>query len=74
LARTIAGEKGVLTDKDFARAEKMVPTSFDSAEQAAAKFEEIKKLVAISLGGAQNINNGNGQTTQKIGKYSVEVQ
>lgn len=52
LARTIAGEKGVLTDKDFARAEKMVPTSFDSAEQAQAKFKEIRKLVGVSLGGS----------------------
>ena len=57
LARTIAGEKGVLTDKDFARAEKMVPTSFDSAEQAQAKFREIRKLVGVSLGGSQQTTN-----------------
>jgi hypothetical protein len=50
LARSIAGEKGVLTDKDFARAEKMVPTAFDSPEQAQAKFEQIKKLVGVQYG------------------------
>ena len=62
LARSIAGEKGVLTDKDFARAEKMVPTSFDSPEQAQAKFEQIRKLVGVSLGGS----TPQAQTTQNI--------
>jgi hypothetical protein len=68
LARTIAGEKGVLTDKDFARAEKMVPTSFDSAEQAQAKFKEIRKLVGVSLGGS---TPQAGNTTKSGVKYEV---
>lgn len=68
LARTIAGEKGVLTDKDFARAEKMVPTSFDSAEQAQAKFKEIRKLVGVSLGGS---TPQTGNTTKSGVKYEV---
>ena len=70
LARTIAGEKGVLTDKDFARAEKMVPTSFDSAEQAQAKFREIRKLVGVSLGGGQP-QATTGNVTKSGVKYEV---
>lgn len=70
LARTIAGEKGVLTDKDFARAEKMVPTSFDSAEQAQAKFKEIRKLVGVSLGGGQP-QATTGNVTKSGVKYEV---
>lgn len=70
LARTIAGEKGVLTDKDFARAEKMVPTSFDSAEQAQAKFKEIRKLVGVSLGGSTP-QAQTGNTTKSGVKYEV---
>ena len=68
LARSIAGEKGVLTDKDFARAEKMVPTSFDSPEQAQAKFEQIRKLVGVSLGGS---TPQAGNTTKSGVKYEV---
>lgn len=68
LARSIAGEKGVLTDRDFARAEKMVPTAFDSPEQAQAKFEEIRKLVGVSLGG--NVAQM-GNTTKSGVKYEV---
>lgn len=68
LARSIAGEKGVLTDRDFARAEKMVPTAFDSPEQAQAKFEEIRKLVGVSLGG--NVAQM-GSTTKSGVKYEV---
>ena len=70
LARTIAGEKGVLTDKDFVRAEKMVPTSFDSAEQAQAKFREIRKLVGVSLGGEQP-QATTGNVTKSGVKYEV---
>jgi hypothetical protein len=68
LARSIAGEKGVLTDRDFARAEKMVPTSFDSPEQAQAKFEQIRKLVGVSLGGS---TPQAGNTTKSGVKYEV---
>ena len=68
LARNIAGEKGVLTDRDFARAEKMVPTSFDSPEQAQAKFEQIRKLVGVSLGGS---TSQAGNTTKSGVKYEV---
>lgn len=68
LARSIAGEKGVLTDRDFARAEKMVPTSFDSPEQAQAKFEQIRKLVGVSLGGS---TPQTGNTTKSGVKYEV---
>ena len=82
LARSIAGEKGVLTDKDFARAEKMVPTAFDSPEQAQAKFEQIKKLVGVKYGTTPTTAPQTASKTQsveenkyiKVGKYKARVK
>ena len=44
VARKLAGEKGVMTDKDFERAEKMVPSEFDSPQQAQAKYNAVQQL------------------------------
>lgn len=72
LARSVAGEKGVLTDKDFARAEKMVPTAFDSPEQAQAKFEQIKKLVGVKYGTTPSQTSNDG--TMQVGNFKVRVK
>jgi hypothetical protein len=62
----------VLTDKDFARAEKMVPTAFDSPEQAQAKFEQIKKLVGIKYGTTPSQTSNDG--TMQVGNFKVRVK
>lgn len=72
LARSIAGEKGVLTDKDFARAEKMVPTAFDSPEQAQAKFEQIKKLVGVKYGTTPSQTSNDD--TMQVGNFKVRIK
>ena len=44
VARKLAGEKGVMTDKDFDRAKKMVPNIYDSPQQAKAKYQALLSL------------------------------
>ena len=68
VARKLAGEKGVMTDKDFDRAKKMVPSVYDSPQQADAKIKAIKQLYYVNPQG----NNANGST--KVGKYTVRVK
>lgn len=60
--RKLQEEKGVATDKDFERASAMVPSSFDSPQQAAAKVETIKKMFA-------NTNTQNNQAAKTHNNY-----
>lgn len=60
--RKLQEEKGVATDKDFDRASAMVPSSFDSPQQAAAKVETIKKMFA-------NTNTQNNQAANTHNNY-----
>lgn len=60
--RKLQEEKGVATDKDFDRASAMVPSSFDSPQQAAAKVKTIKKMFA-------NTNTQNNQAANTHNNY-----
>lgn len=60
VARKLAGEKGVMTDKDFDRAKKMVPSLYDTPQQAKAKYEAIKLLYYA------NPNNAKKEVTAEI--------
>lgn len=80
VARKLAGEKGVMTDKDFDRAKKMVPSVYDSPQQAQAKMNAIKQLYYAEPqgGGARATSNNNaiinklkgaGYSDEKIQQY-----
>jgi len=47
IARVISGEVGVLTDKDIARAEKMLPTTTDTEEEVTKKIQQLRDLIEI---------------------------
>lgn len=73
LARAVAGEKGVLTDRDFARAEKMLPSVYDSPQQARAKISEVKKLIATKNGFSYETPKTTINTnTPKVDKAELE--
>jgi len=50
IARTISGEVGVLTDKDIARAEGMLPKIWEDPGVARRKLSNIRELVSERLG------------------------
>lgn len=64
VARKLAGEKGVMTDRDFSRAEKMVPNVYDSPQQAKAKYEALKLLYYAN---PNNIDNPENDDNDPLG-------
>lgn len=74
LARTIGGEKGVLTDRDFERASAMLPSEFDSPQQAAAKMKAVKNLVAARYGITDNMQIQNNTAMPNFDKNKIEAE
>lgn len=68
IARTLGGEKGVLSDNDIKRIEAALPTLTDSYEQKNAKMKAVYDLLNIKKGQTQNKN------TYSSGKYTVRVK
>ena len=54
IARTLGGEKGVLSDGDIKRIEKSLPSRYDSLEQKQAKMGAIRQLLNIRAGNLLN--------------------
>lgn len=74
LARTIAGEKGVLTDRDFERASAMLPSEFDSPQQAAAKMKAVKNLIVATYGITDNSQAINNTAMPNFDKNKIEAE
>lgn len=68
IARTLGGEKGVLSDNDIKRIEAALPTLTDSLEQKNAKMQAVYDLLDIKKG-----QNPRSQSF-KSGKYTVRVK
>lgn len=68
IARTLGGEKGVLSDNDIKRIEAALPTLTDSFEQKNAKMKAVYDLLDIKKG-----QNPRSQSF-KSGKYTVRVK
>jgi hypothetical protein len=49
--KQLTGDTGVLTDQDYARLSKLLPSFTDSAEVAKAKFGDLRKQMASRFGG-----------------------
>ena len=69
VARKLAGEKGVMTDKDFDRAKKMVPNIYDTPQQAQAKYNALKTLYYANPNNVATSNTTSNNTTTQIGNY-----
>lgn len=54
--KTLTGDVGVLTDKDYARLSKLLPSFTDSADVAQSKFEDVRKQMAAKFGGQDKIS------------------
>lgn len=66
LARAISGEVGVLTDKDIARAEGLLPKITDADQLRKNKIKNLMDLL--------NAHSGGGQTPQKTqGRFTIEA-
>jgi len=63
LARAISGEVGVLTDRDIARAEGLLPKITDAKKLRENKIKNLEKLIAVK----------SGTKATKIGKYTIEA-
>lgn len=63
LARSISGEVGVLTDKDIARAEGLLPKITDSKKLRENKIKNLERVIAQKK----------GTTGTKIGKFTIEA-
>lgn len=50
VARAISGEVGVLTDRDIARAEKLLPSIIDDPQLARRKIANLRSLISERLG------------------------
>ena len=74
VARKLAGEKGVMTDKDFDRAKKMVPNIYDTPQQAQAKYNALKTLYYANPNNVATSNTTSNNTTTQIGNYKVRVK
>ena len=75
IARTLGGEKGVLSDQDIKRIEKTIPSLGDSPEQRAAKIQIIKDTIDDRLvsKGFEPYFSKKQQGTKKIGKFTARV-
>lgn len=69
VARKLAGEKGVMTDKDFDRAKKMLPNIYDTPQQAKAKYDALKLLYYANPKNVATSNTISNNTTTQIGNY-----
>lgn len=74
VARKLAGEKGVMTDKDFDRAKKMLPNIYDTPQQAKAKYDALKLLYYANPNNVATSNTTSNNTTTQIGNYKVRVK
>ncbi len=72
LARSIAGEKGVLTDKDREYALKMLPSFSDSYEQGMAKLNAVYKLLDDIEKG--QLSDGSSKMINKYGLSKLASQ
>lgn len=79
IARTLGGEKGVLSDQDIQRVKEGMPQITDSLAQKRAKMKAINDLLEIRLkqyGLSLNGNSVNPQTTSNINvnKNALEAE
>lgn len=75
IARTLGGEKGVLSDQDIKRIEKTIPSLGDSPEQRTAKIQIIKDIIddrLVSKGFEPYFSKAQ-QGEKKIGKFTARV-
>ena len=70
IARTLGGEKGVLSDQDIQRIDNALPKLTDSYSQKMAKMKAVYDLLDIKKG--QSITENDN--AQRIGKYKVRVK
>lgn len=73
IARTLGGEKGVLSDQDIKRIEKTIPSLSHSPEQRDAKIQIIKDTIDDRLvsKGFEPYFSKKQQRTKKIGDYTA---
>src|SRR3990167_3542241 len=80
ISRTLAGEKGVLTDQDITRIERAFPTKADTPETAASKIVQIKDFIRLRVENfrntaMQNISNIQNQgSTEPITEQQVDPE
>lgn len=80
ISRVLAGEKGVLTDKDIDRIEKAFPTKLDTPGTAASKMAQIKDFIRRRVENykqtaTQNIQNMHKQgATDEISQQEVDPE
>ena len=63
LARAISGEVGVLTDKDIARAEGLLPKITDAKKLRENKLKNLEQLISVK----------SGSKATKVGKFTIEA-
>ena len=66
LARAISGEVGVLTDKDIARAEGLLPRITDTPEEAELKLQNLYETISLKKQSVQSAPQSSGS----LGDYA----
>lgn len=68
LARAISGEVGVLTDRDIARAEGLLPKLSDAQKVRENKLKNLREIIA-----KKSANTGSSVKPQSVGRFTIEA-